>query len=97
MLNFLKRWDLNGKPITFYFNTSTVHKTIFGGILSITSFISMMSITIITLINYIYQRPEINSNIVYYINKKYFHLEHMDIKSKLKIENNKDYKQLNEF
>ena len=97
MLNFLKRWDLNGKPITFYFNTSTVHKTIFGGILSITSFISMMSITIITLINYIYQRPEINSNIVYYINKKFFHLEHWDIKGKLKIENNEDYTQLNEF
>ena len=97
MLNFLKRWDLNGKPITFYFNTSTVHKTIFGGILSITSFISMMSITIITLLNFIYQKPEINSNIVYYINKKFVYLEYWDIKGKLKIENNEDYTQLNEF
>ena len=45
-MDFLKKYDIYGKPVTFYYNTSTVHKTIFGAILSILSFSLMMTITI---------------------------------------------------
>ena len=73
----------NGKPVTFYYNSSTVHKTCFGGFLSLISFSLMMSITISSLINFLYQKPVINSNIVYFINKKFEKLEEIELKGKI--------------
>ena len=97
MFDLIKGWDLNGKPVTFYYKTSTVHKTVFGGLLSVTSFTLMFTIAITTLVNFFLQKPIINSNIVFYINKKFAYLEYFDIKGKLRIDNNEDFTQLNEF
>ena len=96
-MDFIKKYDLYGKPVTFYYNTSTIHKTCFGGLLSIISFSLMTTITITSLINFIYQKPLINSNIVYFINKKFTTLEGMEIKGKL-ISQYHDYpEQLDDF
>ena len=96
-MDFIKKYDLYGKPVTFYYNGSTVHKTCFGGFLSLISFTLMTTITITSLINFLYQKPIINSNIVYFINKKFENLEGMEIKGKL-INENKDYpEQLDDF
>ena len=65
MFDLIKGWDLNGKPVTFYYKTSTVHKTVFGGLLSVTSFTLMFTIAITTLVNFFLQKPIINSNIVF--------------------------------
>ena len=43
----------------------------------------MMSITVTSLINFLYQKPSISSNIVYFINKKFAQLDAMAIKGKL--------------
>ena len=96
-MEFIKKYDVYGKPVTFYYNTSTVHKTCFGGILSLISFSLMMSITISSLINFVYQKPVINSNIVYFINKKFEKLEGMEIKGKLINEHKEDEEQLDNF
>ena len=82
-MEFLKKYYIYGKPVTFYYNTSTVHKTIFGALLSIFSFSLMMTITITSLINFLYQKPAISSNLVYFINKKFAQLDAMAIKGKL--------------
>ena len=82
-MDFIKKYDVYGKPVTFYYNTSTVHKTCFGGILSLLSFSLMTYITITSLINFLYQKPIINSNIVYFINKKFANLKEMEIRGKL--------------
>ena len=82
-MEFLKKWDIYGKPVTFYYNTSTVHKTYFGALLSILSFSLMTTITITSLINFLYQKPAISSNLVYFINKKFAQLDAMVIKGKL--------------
>ena len=97
MRRLIKNWDLNGKPITFYYLTSSIHKTIFGGILSVVSFSLMLTITISTLINFLYQKPNINSNIVFYINKKFMYLENMDIKGSIRLDNNDEENQLDDF
>ena len=96
-MDFIKKYDLYGKPITFYYNTSTVHKTCFGGILSLLSFSLMMAITITSLINFLYQKPVINSNIVFFINKKFERLQDMEIKGKLINERKDDEEQLDDF
>ena len=96
-MEFIKKYDVYGKPVTFYYNTSTVHKTCFGGILSLISFSLMMTITITSLINFLYQKPAINSNVVYFINKKFEKLEGMEIKGKLINENKEDQHQLDDF
>jgi hypothetical protein len=96
-MDFIKKYDVYGKPVTFYYNTSTVHKTCFGGILSLLSFSLMMTITITSLINFLYQKPVINSNVVYFINKKFAKLEGMDIKGKLIIEKKDETEQLDDF
>ena len=83
-MDFIKKWDIYGKPVTFYYNTSTVHKTYFGALLSIISFSLMMSITVTSLINFLYQKPSISSNIVYFINKKFAQLDAMAIHGKLR-------------
>ena len=82
-MEFLKKWDIYGKPVTFYYNTSTVHKTYFGALLSILSFSLMTTITITSLINFLYQKPAISSNLVYFINKKFAQLDAMVIMGKL--------------
>jgi hypothetical protein len=57
----------------------------------------MTTITITSLINFIYQKPIINSNIVYFINKKFTKLERMEIKGKLINEFNEFPEQLDDF
>jgi hypothetical protein len=96
-MDFIKKWDIYGKPVTFYYNTSTVHKTIFGAILSILSFSLMTSITIFSLINFLYQKPNISSNIVYFIKKKYAQLEVMAIKGKLSVDEIENTDQIDDF
>lgn len=96
-MDFLKKYDIYGKPVTFYYNTSTVHKTIFGALLSILSFSLMTTITITSLINFLYQKPAISSNFVYFINKKFAQLDAMAIKGRLSTAE-LDYKnQLDDF
>ena len=82
-MDFLKKYDIYGKPVTFYYSTSTVHKTIFGALLSIFTFSLMMTITVTSLYNFLYQKPAISSNIVYFINKKFAQLDAMAIKGRL--------------
>ena len=96
-MEFLKKWDIYGKPVTFYYNTSTVHKTYFGALLSILSFSLMMTITITSLINFLYQKPKISSNLVYFINKKFAQLDAMAIKGKLTTAEWDIQNQLDEF
>ena len=82
-MNFFKRFDIYGKPVTFYFNESTVHKTPFGGLLSLISFSMMMSVTVYSLFSFLYQKPNVNANIIFFINKKFMELEEMDINGKI--------------
>ena len=96
-MEFLKKWDIYGKPVTFYYNTSTVHKTYFGALLSIISFSLMTTITITSLINFLYQKPSISSNIVYFINKKFAQLDAMAIKGKLSTSEIEIQEQLDTF
>ena len=96
-MEFIKKWDIYGKPVTFYYNTSTVHKTYFGAFLSIFSFTLMMTITISSFYNFLYQKPAINSNIVYFINKKFAQLEAMAIKGKLSIDQTQNTDQIDDF
>ena len=97
MRRLIKNWDLNGKPITFYYMTSSIHKTIFGGLLSIFSFSLMLIITITSLIDFLYQKPTINSNVVFYINKKFMYLENMEINGSLHPDHPNALEQLDEF
>ena len=96
-MDFIKKWDIYGKPVTFYYNTSTVHKTYFGALLSILSFSLMMTITITSFYNFLYQKPAVSSNIVYFINKKFAQLEAMAIKGKLSMDETEDTEQIDEF
>ena len=96
-MDFFKNLDIYSKPVTFYYKTSTVHKTYFGACLSIISFSLMMTITITQLINFLYQKPAISSNLVYFINKKYAQLNAMAIKGKLTTEELDVHNQLDEF
>ena len=96
-MDFIKKWDIYGKPVTFYYKTSTVHKTVFGALLSIISFSLMTSITIYSLITFLYQKPTISSNIVYFIKKKYAQLEVMDIKGKLSVDQIENTDQIDDF
>ena len=96
-MEFIKKWDIYGKPVTFYYKTSTVHKTIFGAFLSIISFSLMMTITIYSLISFLYQKPAISSNIVYFIKKKYAQLEVMAIKGKLNLDRIENTDQIEDF
>ena len=96
-MDFIKKWDIYGKPVTFYYNTSTVHKTYFGAFLSIFSFSLMMTITIASFYNFLYQKPAISSNIVYFINKKFAQLEAMAIKGKLSIDERENSEKIDDF
>ena len=96
-MDFIKKWDIYGKPVTFYYNTSTVHKTYFGAFLSILSFTLMTTIAITSLYNFLYQKPTISSNIVYFINKKFAQLEAMAIKGKLSVDQTERTDQIDDF
>ena len=43
----------------------------------------MMTITITSLYNFLYQKSVINSNVVFFINKKFAELEGMEIKGQI--------------
>ena len=57
----------------------------------------MMTITITSLYNFLYQKPAISSNIVYFINKKFAQLEAMAIKGKLSMDNSNMNEQIDDF
>ena len=57
----------------------------------------MMTITITSFYNFLYQKPAINSNIVYFINKKFAQLEAMAIKGKLSIDQTQNTDQIDDF
>ena len=82
-MQYFKKFDFYGKNVTFFYGSSTFHRTIFGGLLSIFTFTLMMSITISSLYNFLYQKSVINSNIVFFINKKFAELEGMEIKGQI--------------
>ncbi|MCQ2819387.1 MAG: hypothetical protein MJ252_19165 [archaeon] len=84
ILDIIRGWDLNGKPITFYYETSTQHKTLFGALLSTFSFFLMSMIATISFLNFFLQKPSISSNRVFYINKRFLHLENLEIKGSLR-------------
>ena len=82
-MQYFKKFDFYGKTVSFFYGSSTLHRTIFGGLLSLFTFSLMMTITITYLYNFLYQKPVINSNVVFFINKKFAELEGMEIKWKL--------------
>ena len=104
-MQYFKKFDFYGKNVSFFYGSSTFHRTIFGGLLSIFTFTLMMTITITSLYNFLYQKPVINSNVVFFINKKFAELEGMEIKGQImgdtselnKDENNKNINNLDEF
>ena len=104
-MQYFKKFDFYGKNVAFFYGSSTFHRTIFGGLLSIFTFTLMMTITITSLYNFIYQKSVINSNVVFFINKKFEELEGMEIKGQIMNlnidqnldENNTDSKNLEEF
>jgi len=104
-MQYFKKFDFYGKNVTFFYGSSTFHRTIFGGLLSILTFTLMMTITITLLYNFLYQKPAINSNVVFFINKKFAELEGMEIKGQIindlsefhSEENAKNINQLDEF
>ena len=82
-MQYFKKFDFYGKNVTFFYGSSTFHRTIFGGLLSIFTFSLMMAITITSLYNFLYQKSIINSNVVFFINKKFTELEGMEIKGQI--------------
>ena len=104
-MQYFKKFDFYGKNVSFFYGSSTIHRTIFGGLLSIFTFTLMMTITITSLYNFVYQKSVINSNVVFFINKKFAELEGMEIKgqimsdtSELNLdENSKNINNLDEF
>ena len=104
-MQYFKKFDFYGKNVSFFYGSSTFHRTIFGGLLSIFTFTLMMTITITSLYNFLYQKPVINSNVVFFINKNFAELEGMEIKGQImgdtselyKDENNKNINNLDEF
>ena len=82
-MQYFKKFDFYGKNVTFFYGSSTFHRTIFGGLLSIFTFSLMMTITIYSLYNFLYQKSVINSNVVFFINKKFEELEGMEIKGQI--------------
>ena len=82
-MQYFKKFDFYGKNVTFFYGSSTFHRTIFGGLLSIFTFTLMATITITSLYSFIYQKPVINSNVVFFINKKFEELEGMEIKGQI--------------
>ena len=89
-MQYFKKFDFYGKNVTFFYGSSTFHRTIFGGLLTIFTFSLMMAITITSLYNFLYQKSVINSNVVFFINKKFTELEGMEIKGQIMNDITKD-------
>ena len=89
-MNYFKKFDFYGKNISFFYGSSTIHRTIFGGLLSLFTFSLMTGITIFSLYNFLYQKPVINSNVVFFINKKFAELKGMEIKGQLTMDIQED-------
>ena len=107
-MQYFKKFDFYGKNVTFFYGSSTLHRTIFGGLLSIFTFSLMTIITITSLYNFLYQKPVINSNVIFFINKKFAQLKGMEINGQLTLDSqedilyindhtNKTYNQLDDF
>ena len=96
-MQYFKKFDFFGKNVTFFYGSSTIHRTIFSGHLSIFTFSLMTIITITSLYNFLYQKPVINSNIILFINKKFAELKGMEINGQLTLDYHEDilYKNLN--
>ena len=89
-MNYFKKFDFYGKNVSFFYGSSTIHRTIFGGLLSIFTFSLMSAITIYSLYNFLYQKPVINSNVVFFINKKFAELKGMEINGQLTLDIQED-------
>ena len=77
-MQYFKKFDFYGKSVSFFYGSSTYHRTIFGGLLSLFTFSLMSAITIYSLYNFLYQKPVINSNVIFFINKKFAELKGMN-------------------
>ena len=89
-MNYFKKFDFYGKNVSFFYGSSTIHRTIFGGLLSLFTFSLMTGITIFSLYSFLYQKPVINSNVVFFINKKFAELKGMEIKGQLTMDIQED-------
>ena len=85
-MQYFKKFDFYGKSVSFFYGSSTYHRTIFGGLLSIFTFSLMSAITISSLYNFLYQKPVINSNVIFFINKKFAELKGMEINGQLTLD-----------
>lgn len=89
-MQYFKKFDFYGKSVSFFYGSSTYHRTIFGGLLSIFTFSLMSAITIYSLYNFLYQKPVINSNVIFFINKKFAELKGMEINGQLTLDIQED-------
>jgi hypothetical protein len=89
-MQYFKKFDFYGKRVSFFYGSSTYHRTIFGGLLSIFTFSLMSAITIYFLYNFLYQKPVINSNVIFFINKKFAELKGMEINGQLTLDIQED-------
>jgi len=94
-MQYFKKFDFYGKSVSFFYGSSTCHRTIFGGLLAIFIFSLMSAITIYSLYNFLYQKPVINSNVIFFINKKFAELKGMEINGQLTLDIQEDM--LNEY
>ena len=94
-MQYFKKFDFYGKSVSFFYGSSTYHRTIFGGLLSLFTFSLMSAITIYSLYNFLYQKPIINSNVIFFINKKFAELKGMEINGLLNLDIQEDM--MNEF
>ena len=94
-MQYFKKFDFYGKSVSFFYGSSTYHRTIFGGLLSIFTFSLMSAITSYSLYNFLYQKPIINSNVIFFINKKFAELKGMEINGLLNLDIQEDM--MNEF
>ena len=89
-MQYFKKFDFYGKSVSFFYGSSTYHRTIFGGLLSLFTFSLMSAIAIFSLYNFLYQKPVINSNVVFFINKKFAELKGMEITGQLTLDVQED-------
>ena len=89
-MQYFKKFDFYGKSVSFFYGSSTYHRTIFGGLLSLFTFSLMSAITIYSLYNFLYQKPVINSNVIFFINKKFAELKGMEINGLLTLDIQED-------
>ena len=85
-MDYFKKFDFYGKNVSLFYGSSTIHRTIFGGLLSLFTFSLITMTTIYSLYSFLYQKPVINSNIVFFINKKFAQLKGMEISGQLTLD-----------